>query len=41
VGAIAYSILSTPWLFALIVRTRWNSPEAERRNRELLGEITA
>lgn len=40
VGAVAYSIVSMPWLFALILRTRWNSPEAERRNRELLGQTT-
>ena len=38
VGALGYSIVSMPWLFALILRTRWNAPEAERRNRELLGQ---
>src|SRR4051812_42397363 len=33
VGAIAYSIVATPWTLALILRPRWNAPEAERRNR--------
>jgi hypothetical protein len=36
VAVLAYSILSTTWLFRLILRTRWNAREAERRNRELL-----
>jgi hypothetical protein len=36
VVVLAYSILSTTWLFRLILRTRWNAPDAERRNRELL-----
>ena len=36
VGVLAYSVLSTSRLFRLILRTRWNAPEAERRNRELL-----
>jgi hypothetical protein len=36
VVVLAYSILSMSWLFRLILRTRWNAPEAERRNRELL-----
>ena len=38
VGAFAYSILIMPWVWALVLRTRWNAPDAERRNRELLGE---
>jgi hypothetical protein len=38
VGVLGYSIVAMPWLFALILRTRWNAPEAERRNRELVGE---
>jgi hypothetical protein len=36
VAVLAYCILSTTWLVRLILRTRWNAPEAERRNRELL-----
>jgi len=38
IGALAYSIVSLPWLFAMTLRLRWNAPEAERRNRELLPE---
>jgi hypothetical protein len=38
VGAFVYSIMSLPWLLALILRTRWNSPEAERQNRELIRQ---
>lgn len=38
VAALGYSILSMPWTLALILRTRWNSPGAERRNRELLSQ---
>ncbi len=33
----AYSILSIPQWYKLTLRTRWNAPEAERQNRELLG----
>jgi hypothetical protein len=36
VGVLAYSMLSTTWLFRLTLRARWNAPDAERRNRELL-----
>jgi hypothetical protein len=39
-GAFAYSIVAMPWLFALVLRTRWNAPEAEHRNREVLGETS-
>jgi hypothetical protein len=38
VGVLAYSILTLPWVFALILRLRWNAPETERRNRELLDQ---
>lgn len=37
-GAFAYSVVAMPWLFALVLRTRWNAPQAERRNREVLGQ---
>jgi hypothetical protein len=40
VGALAYSIVAMPWLFALVLRTRWNAPEAELRNREVLGQTS-
>jgi hypothetical protein len=36
VGILAYGIVSIPWTLGVILRTRWNAPEAERRNRELL-----
>jgi hypothetical protein len=36
VGVVAYCTLSMSWVFRLILRARWNAPEAERRNRELL-----
>ncbi len=36
-GTIVYSIIGAPWFLAVILRTRWNAPEAERRNRQLLG----
>jgi len=38
VGAVLYSVASGQWLLALTLRARWNAPEAERRNRELLEE---
>jgi hypothetical protein len=38
VGVVGYTIAGAPWLFALILRTRWNAAEAERQNRELVGE---
>jgi hypothetical protein len=38
VGVLGYTIAGAPWLFAVILRTRWNAAEAERRNRELVGE---
>jgi len=38
VGAVLYSLVSLPWLLSLTLRARWNAPEAERRNRELLEE---
>jgi hypothetical protein len=34
---VAYGIVSMPWLIALVLRTRWNAPEAERRNSDLLA----
>jgi hypothetical protein len=37
VGALAYGIVSQAWMLALTLRMRWNAPEAERRNRELLS----
>jgi hypothetical protein len=39
-GAFAYSVVAMPWLFALVLRTRWNAPQAERRNREVLGQTS-
>jgi hypothetical protein len=36
VGVLAYSLVSLPWVLSLTLRMRWNAPEAERRNRELL-----
>ena len=36
-AVIVYGVLGTPWVLALALRTRWNAPEAERRNRELLA----
>ena len=38
VGAIVYSLVSVPWVLRLTLRARWNAPEAERRNRELIEE---
>jgi hypothetical protein len=37
VGVFAYGIFSVPWVLRLVLQTRWNAPEAERRNRELLA----
>jgi hypothetical protein len=37
VGALAYGFVSVPWVLAFTLRMRWNAPEAERRNRELLA----
>lgn len=37
IGVLAYSALSMPWLFRLILRARWNAPGAERLNRELVS----
>jgi len=37
VGVFAYSLVSAPWLLSLTLRMRWNAPEAERTNRDLLG----
>jgi hypothetical protein len=37
VGVLVYSVVSMPWTLLVILRMRWNAPEAERRNRELLG----
>lgn len=37
VGVLAYAIVSSPWMLALVLRTRWNAHEAERQNRELLA----
>jgi hypothetical protein len=36
-AVLAYGIVSMPWLLAHVLRTRWNAPEAERRNSELLA----
>jgi hypothetical protein len=36
VGVLVYSLVSLPWVLSLTLRMRWNAPEAERRNRELL-----
>ncbi len=36
-GVLAYGLLSLPWILSLALRMRWNAPEAERRNRELLA----
>ena len=38
VGAVVYSLVSVPWVLRLTLRARWNAPEAERRNRELIEE---
>jgi hypothetical protein len=35
-GLLGYGIVSIPWVLAFVLRARWNAPEAERRNRELL-----
>jgi hypothetical protein len=40
VGALAYTVVSMPFAFRFMLRMRWNAPEAEQRNRELL-ESTA
>lgn len=37
-GLFVYGLASLPWVLGLILRTRWNAPEAERRNRRLLHE---
>jgi hypothetical protein len=37
VGVLAYGIVGIPWSLRLVLRTRWNAPEAERRNRDLLA----
>jgi hypothetical protein len=37
VGTLVYSIVGAPGLLAAVLRARWNSAEAERRNRQLLG----
>jgi hypothetical protein len=37
VGVFAYGIFSVPWVLRLVLQTRWNAPEAEQRNRELLA----
>ena len=37
-GAVLYSAVGLPWVLSLTLRARWNAPEAERRNRELLEE---
>ncbi len=36
-GIFAYGVISVPWVLSIVLRTRWNAPEAERRNRELLA----
>jgi hypothetical protein len=36
-GVLAYGLVSFPWTLAFILRARWNAPEAERKNRELLA----
>jgi hypothetical protein len=36
VGALAYSVVSMPLVLRFMLRMRWNAPEAEQRNRELL-----
>jgi hypothetical protein len=36
VGVFAYGVFSVPWVLRLVLQTRWNAPEAERVNRELL-----
>jgi hypothetical protein len=38
VGVLAYGVVSVPWVLAFTLRMRWNAPEAERRNRELLAQ---
>ena len=36
VAFVAYGIVIAPWVLAGVLRTRWNAPEAELRNRELI-----
>jgi hypothetical protein len=36
-GVFAYGVISVPWVLSVVLRMRWNAPEAERRNRELLA----
>src|SRR6266480_6728083 len=35
-GLLAYGLFSVPWTLAFVLRARWNAPEAERQNSELL-----
>jgi hypothetical protein len=37
VGVLVYGVVSMPWVLRFMLRMRWNAPDAERRNRELLG----
>jgi hypothetical protein len=39
IGIFAYGIVGIPWVLVVVLRTRWNAPEAERRNGELLALI--
>jgi len=36
VGVLVYGVVSVPWVLRFMLRLRWNAPEAERLNRELL-----
>jgi hypothetical protein len=38
VGAVAYSVVTYPWILTMMLQTRWSAPAAERRNRELLHD---
>jgi hypothetical protein len=40
VGVFAYGIFSVPWVLRLALQTRWNAPEAERLNREVLSRTS-
>jgi uncharacterized protein YhdP len=36
-GIFVYGVISVPWVLSIALRARWNAPDAERRNRELLA----
>ena len=39
VGAVVYAVVGMPWVLSLVLRMRWNAPEAERRNSQLASTV--